>query len=115
MLMTKNPVIVRWWPAVLTTVVLLIGCTPSGPKALLRGERLIREGKYAESIERLKIAVQLLPDNGQAWNHLGIAFHSAGQMEEAGRAYREALRRNPNLAVVHHNLGILSLDQNDPQ
>ncbi|MCI0540456.1 MAG: tetratricopeptide repeat protein, partial [Verrucomicrobiales bacterium] len=92
---------------------LLAGCTPSGPKALLQGERLIHDGKYAEAIDRLKLAVQLLPENGQAWNHLGIALHSAGQKKEASSAYRAALRRNVSLTAVHYNLGVLSLDQND--
>src|SRR5688572_3242731 len=108
MLTTKNSATpILWFLTTLGMVVLLGGCTPSGPKALLQGERLIHEERYADAIERLKIAVQLLPDNGQAWNHLGIAFHSAGQMSEASSAYREALRRNANLTVAHFNLGVL--------
>src|SRR5262249_848276 len=103
------------FPAIFAVAVLLAGCTPSGPKMLLQGERLIREGKYAEAIDRLKIAVQLLPENAQPWNHLGIALPSAGQVKEANRAYRAALRRNANLTVAHFNLGVLSLEQNDPQ
>src|SRR5262245_35010909 len=106
---------ILWFPAIFAVATLFGGCTPSGPKMLLQGERLIHEGKYAEAIDRLKIAVQLLPENAQAWNHLGIALHSAGQTKEATRAYREALRRNANLTVAHFNLGVLSLEQNDPQ
>src|SRR6266508_1807081 len=106
MLTTKNSeTAVPGFPAVLAVAVLLSGCTPSGPKALLRGERLIHDGKYAEANQKLSVAVQLLPDNGQTWNHLGIALHSAGQTKEATRAYREALRRNPNLNAAHFNLG----------
>jgi tetratricopeptide (TPR) repeat protein len=99
--------------AVLMAALLPAGCAPSGPKALLQGERLIREGKPAEAVERLQIAVQLLPENPQAWNHLGMALHSSGRAEEAARAYHEALNRNPNLAAAHFNLGMLSLERND--
>ena len=94
-------------------VLLLAGCAPSGPKALLRGERLIGEGKFPEAVETLRLAVQLLPDNAQAWNHLGLAHHGARQPEEAARAYQQALQRNPNLTPAHFNLGVLLLEQNN--
>ena len=90
------------------------GCTPSGPKALLTGERLIREGKYEQAIPKLKVATELLPANAQAWNHLGLAYHGAGQVDNAVHAYQTALSLNRNLAATRFNLGCLFLEQNNP-
>lgn len=94
-------------------LLLLAGCAPSGPEALLDGERLIREGKFPEAVDKLKLAAQILPANAQAWNHLGLAHHGNRQPVEAAQAYRQALQRNPNLPPVHYNLGLLALEQND--
>lgn len=96
-------------------VLLLTACAPSGPRALLQGERLINEGKYAQAIEALTIATTALPANAQAWNHLGLAYHQAGQPEAAQKAYEQARRIDPNLTPVRFNLGCLFLEQNNPQ
>jgi tetratricopeptide (TPR) repeat protein len=91
----------------------LSGCGAPGPTALLDGEELIKEGKFKEAIEKLQKATKHLPRNAQAWNHLGLAHHGAGQVEQAQRYYREALRLDVNLASARYNLGALSLEQND--
>src|SRR6266487_4408751 len=44
----------------LTLAVLLAGCTPPGPRAVLDGKRLLDEGKYPQAVEKLKIATSLL-------------------------------------------------------
>ncbi|MGE3311832.1 MAG: tetratricopeptide repeat protein [Limisphaerales bacterium] len=89
---------------------LLAGCTPPGPRALLDGERLIREGRSEDAIRRLRAAVQFLPANAQAWNHLGLAYHGAKRPTEAAEAYQRALRLDRNLAVVYFNTGCLYLE-----
>lgn len=91
------------------------GCDPPGPSALLRGERLIHDGKYQAAIESLREATTMLPNNPQAWNHLGLAYHWAGQYNQAVQAYRQAKDLNPNLASVRFNLGSLQLKINQPQ
>src|SRR2546421_188099 len=90
------------------------GCTPPGPRALLKGERLIREGKYAEAVESLQTATRLLPKNAQAYNHLGLALHGNKQFAPALAAYKKALALDHKLAAAHYNLGCLYLEQNDP-
>lgn len=79
----------------------------------MNGERLIRERKFPEAVDKLKLATQILPANAQAWNHLGLAHHGNRQPAEAAQAYRQALQRNPNLPSAHYNLGLLALEQND--
>jgi tetratricopeptide (TPR) repeat protein len=97
----------------LALLVFLCGCAPPGPRALLKGERLIREGKHEQAIQQLQTATRLLPKNAQAWNHLGLAHHGAKQTDPAARAYRQALALDHNLAAARYNLGCLLLEQND--
>ena len=93
--------------------VLFISCTPPGPRALLKGERLIREGKHEAAIAKLEEATRLLPREAQAWNHLGLAYHGAGRFAEATRAYQHALALDHNLAAAQFNLGCLHLERAD--
>lgn len=116
MLTTKN------WRALLASlgpalilVAAITGCTPPGPRALLEGERLIRAGKYTEAVESLQEATRLLPSNAQAWNHLGLAYHKAGQPHNALKAYEQARRCDLHLTPVRYNLGCLLLEQNNFQ
>ncbi|MGB0581231.1 MAG: tetratricopeptide repeat protein, partial [Limisphaerales bacterium] len=90
-------------------------CDPPGPSALLRGERLIQDGKYQSAIRALQEATTLLPNNPQAWNHLGLAYHWERQYNQAVQAYREALNLNYELAPARFNLGSLLLEINQPK
>jgi tetratricopeptide (TPR) repeat protein len=92
---------------------LLAGCTPAGPRALLEGDRQLRDGKFAEAIAPLTRATEKLPKEARAWNHLGLAFHHAGRAEDAARAYRQALALDRNLLAARFNLGCLLLEQNN--
>ena len=89
------------------------GCAPPGPRALLNGEKLIAEGRYADAVQSLQKATRLLPRTPQAWNHLGLAYQGNGQLEEAARAYRTALSLDHRLAEARYNLGCLLLEQNN--
>jgi Flp pilus assembly protein TadD len=93
----------------------LTGCRPPGPRALLDGQRLVERGQFTEAIERLKTATSLLSTNAEAWNYLGLAYHQAGQPNEAVDAYKKALSLDQNLVEVHYNLGCLWLEQNRPE
>ena len=83
------------------------GCSPSGPQALLKGEALLAGGHAQQALPLLKQAAADLPEQAQAWNHLGLAYHLTGDRENAIQAYQRALQKNRNLAVVHQNLGRL--------
>jgi tetratricopeptide (TPR) repeat protein len=92
----------------------LTGCQPPGPRALLKGDKLIRDGRYAEAVEKLETATRLLPRTALAWNHLGLAYHGNRQPEGAQRAYQKALSLDYKLAAAHYNLGCLYLEQGNP-
>ncbi len=101
--------------ALAACLVLLSGCTPPGPRALLEGKRLIENGRYLPAVERLNRATTLLATNAQAWNYLGLACHYAGRFEEAERSYKRALLLNRDLTEAHYNLACLWLAQNKPE
>jgi len=100
--------------APLALVVLLSGCSPSGPHALLKGKKFLDRGEYADAVAQLKIAASLLVTNAQAWNCLGLAYHHAGQPTDAVLAYQNALKFDRDLMEAHYNLGCLWLEQNKP-
>lgn len=89
---------------------LLAGCQPSGPEALLRGDQELQAGHPAEAVRLLELAATKLPSDARAWNHLGLAYHAAGRLGDAQKAYLRALNFDRNLAEVQYNLGQLHLD-----
>src|SRR5688572_19298571 len=92
---------------------ILSGCAPAGPRALVSGDELLRDDQPAAAIEKLKSAVNLLPNEPRAWNLLGVAYHRAAQPQMAAQAYRQALAKDRSnlVAVAHYNLGCLLLEQ----
>jgi tetratricopeptide (TPR) repeat protein len=115
MLTTLKTVTTSCYSALFLSVLVgLTACTPKGPKALLEGEHLLRDGKPAEALVQLQQATALLPQNAQAWNHLGLAYHQTGKLEEAAQAYNQALKLDRNLVAVRYNMGTLLLDHGDP-
>ena len=96
--------------ATLMAILVLTGCGQPGPRAVLEGKRLLDRGEYAQAIEELRNAVELMPTNALALNYLGLAFHQAGQVPEAERAYLRALALNHDLTEVHYDLGCLWLN-----
>ena len=78
------------------SLVMLSGCTPSGPRALLEGKRLIEQEKYPQAIQKLKNATLLLGGtNALAWDYLGVAYQHAGVNTEAEWAYRASAGARP--------------------
>ncbi|HEX4350006.1 MAG TPA: tetratricopeptide repeat protein [Verrucomicrobiae bacterium] len=99
---------------VLALALLFSGCTPTGPRALLKGKKYLDRGDIADAVTQLKRATTLLSTNANAWNNYGVALQRDGQADEAAAAYQNALRLDHDLVEVHYNLGILSLEQNKP-
>lgn len=89
------------------------GCKPAGPRELVQGDELLRQGKPAEAVVKLKRATGLLPDEPRAWNLLGVAYHLVGEPHLALQAYRQALAKDRSnvVSVTHYNLGTLLLEQ----
>jgi Flp pilus assembly protein TadD len=98
---------------VIASLVLLSGCTPSGPRALLEGKRLMDDGQYPQAIQKLKQATELFGStNAVAWEYLGLAYQHSGAVAEADWAYQKALKLDHDLIEVRFNLGCLWLGAN---
>jgi tetratricopeptide (TPR) repeat protein len=116
MLATKNRG--AWWrvgTAATWAAWLCVACTPAGPRALLDGERLVREGRPAQAIPRLERAARLLPKDARAWNHLGLAYHDAGRLDDAQRAYTQATVLDRTLSAARFNLGCVLFERGDAE
>ena len=98
----------------LAFAIFVAGCTPSGPRALLKGKKLLEHGDYAGAAAQFKTATTILATNAQAWNYLGVACQHAGQTDAAVAAYQRALALDRDLMEAHYNLGCLWLEQNKP-
>lgn len=96
----------------LTFALFIVGCTPPGPRALLKGKKFLDRGDYAAAVVELKTATALLPASAQAWNYYGVACQRAGQPADAVTAYQRALTLDRDLVEAHYNLGSLWLEQN---
>lgn len=101
-----------WLCLVLTGVV---GCSPPGRRELQEGHRLLRAGRPAEAVAPLREAIRVFATNtvasAYAWNSLGLAYHRAGQFENAALCYKAALDKNPNLFAARYNRGYLLFEQ----
>jgi tetratricopeptide (TPR) repeat protein len=95
-------------------LVLLAGCTPAGPRALLKGKKYLDRGNVTEAVVQFRRAATLLETNAAAWNYYGVALQRAGQPDDAVAAYQNALKFDRDLAETHFNLGMLWLEQNRP-
>ncbi len=93
------------------TALLVAGCKPSGQESLLRGDAALNAGQPVEAIQWLERAAELLPSDAEVWNRLGLAYHQAGRLDEASKAYGRSLHFNRDLFDVHFNLGELLLEQ----
>jgi tetratricopeptide (TPR) repeat protein len=111
MLATKNR-IRRGAIVFFALAIFISGCTPPGPRALLKGKKLLARGDYADAVAELKTATTILPASAPAWNYLGVACQHAGQPADAATAYERALTLDRDLVEAHYNLGCLWLEQN---
>jgi len=62
-------------------------------------------GKYEEAIEEFQKALQLDPENSDAYRELAGAFEKFGRLEEAEAAYKKAIELKPDYWAGHSHLG----------
>ncbi len=71
------------------------------------GGLLVKQERCEEALDVLRRAIALDSENIDAYNNLGLASRMLGDLTAAFRYYRLALERNPNVAGIWHNLGLL--------
>ncbi len=79
---------------------------PASPD-LLRGERLLAEGKVPEAKRVFEQALADNPSDVRALLDLGLALEASGDWASAEKAYRRATALDPNFAEAFNNLGVL--------
>lgn len=72
-------------------------------------------GKLFESLTAMQKAVELLPNDYEAFNNLGNILKEIGERENARISYLKAIELNSGYAESHYNLGVIlvELDKTD--
>lgn len=81
-------------------------------RVCFEAEGLRQYGNIDEAIERLQRAVEIDPDNSQAWVLLGGAYNEANS-DRAILCYENALKLNPRSYLAYRGLGNYYLKEKD--
>ncbi|CAC9636774.1 hypothetical protein [uncultured Gammaproteobacteria bacterium] len=60
-----------------------------------------RLNKFKKAIEAYKKAIEIKPDDGEAYYNMGLAYTGLGKFKEALEAYKKAIDLNP--VVIKHS------------
>ena len=71
--------------------------------------------KAPDALENLQRAMELEPGNAGTITELGRAYQLDGDLKKASDAFREAIRKNPNLDLPHFYLAQVLESQNQPE
>lgn len=77
----------------------------SGPAAEQEkfGVRMAKMNLWREAMFRFKRAVEMNPQDATAYNNLAVAYEANGDFENAGKAYREAMRLDKSNQHIQKN------------
>jgi tetratricopeptide (TPR) repeat protein len=75
------------------------------------GAALIMQGRFAEALDPMQRATELLFEDAEARSNLGVVLRSLGQMASAEACYRQALKIKPDYAEVHNRLAVVLMEQ----
>src|SRR5271157_977260 len=70
-----------------------------------KGVALYGLGKYNEVIQACDKAIQLKPDDAEAYNNKGLALDGLNKYDEAIQAYDKAIQLKLDLAEAYYNKG----------
>jgi len=80
---------------------------PAASPEVLRGEKLLTEGKIPEAKKVFEQALADDPNDARAWLDVGLAHEATADWTSAERAYRRATAVDPNFAEAFNNLGLV--------
>lgn len=76
---------------------------------VLRGQILIRRGRPADALPLLQSAVKSDPQDALGHYYLGVAFNLTGDIGQAEKEWREAVRLRPTMVEAHQALADLGM------
>ena len=79
----------------------------------MKGIATLGAGKPEDALVLLRDAASQLADRVEPGYYLGLAFYRTHDLAEAEKQFRETVRRAPNLAVAHNNLGAVLMQRGD--
>lgn len=71
----------------------------------------LRNNKYEEAENNLKLAIEKEPDNKQLHFSLGVVYDNLGRRDDAKMAYEKAIEIDPNYFDAVFNLGAMYFNQ----
>lgn len=74
---------------------------------------LQRQNRGAEVVDAYARLTQLFPDNAIHWSNHATALREAGSLDEAEKAYAQAIQLDPRGVAPHVNLGLLLMQRGD--
>jgi tetratricopeptide (TPR) repeat protein len=89
----------------LAALALLAGCTTSS----LQGRQALSRGSYDEAARHFETALALKPDRASDLFGLGVARYKLEALDEAWRAFEEALAQEPALPPAHLYLALIAI------
>jgi tetratricopeptide (TPR) repeat protein len=75
------------------------------------GYAFLDRGRLEEALMELRKATKL-GAGADVYNNIGFIYYRFGEMEKATRAYKQALKMDPQFAPAHYGLGLLYLQTN---
>src|ERR1051326_2373800 len=76
-----------------------------------RGREAFQEGRYAEARRELENAQRLRPDDSDVLTRLRLVCSKTNAFPEAEVIYRRLSTENPNVFILHSNLGLILFKQ----
>lgn len=70
-----------------------------------------QKNEYAEAISIYEKVIELMPDNYEAYNNMGVIYSTLGEHELGVQFISEAIRLAPLVSHLHNNLGYALLKQ----
>ncbi len=89
--------------AFLLASLLVSGCRPPEVEGVVVD---IQHGMYDKALEGAKKAVELYPDNAEAWYYLGYLYGRKGEFKKMNEAFDKALALKPEQNVKYENVEV---------
>jgi tetratricopeptide (TPR) repeat protein len=78
-----------------------------------KGLKLISQQRYDEAIEAFSTAIEIIPQDYQAYNYRGVAWALKGNYDRALADYDKSLEIRPRYAEAYNNRGFIRTQQGD--